>query len=191
MLPGYLWQMPLSQGCSLQPIHGCCGIRLPCRFWPTLPKPLRSSIVPPLPINQARLPNLAYKNGHFDSHSWDFWNGLKSTPAPLFLSTLRLPLSISALSCIPHSLRFSLPLPFSLSLCLAVIGLIFFFFFKPSAEEPVGKHQAIFVGCWAWTRLDLGSSVWVYLLTPVLPAPKHGINESFRFVVSDPWMPLG
>lgn len=147
MLPGYLWQMPLSQGCSLQPIHGCCGIRLPCRFWPTLPKPLRSSIVPPLPINQARLPNLAYKNGHFDSHSWDFWNGLKSTPAPLFLSTLRLPLSISALSCIPHSLRFSLPLPFSLSLCLAVIGLIFFFF-----VNPVQKSQ------WESTKLYLSAA---------------------------------
>lgn len=170
MLPGYLWQMPLSQGCSLQPIHGCCGIRLPCRFWPTLPKPLRSSIVLPLPINQARLPNLAYKIGHFDNHIWDFWNGLKSTPTPLFFSTLCLSLSPSPLSCIPHSVRFSLRLPFSLSSCLAVIGVIFFF--KPSAAELEGKHQAIFVGCWAWTCLDFGSSVWVYLLTPVLPALK-------------------
>lgn len=44
-LPGYLWQMPLYRGRSLQPIHGCCGMRLPRRFWPARSKPLGSRSV--------------------------------------------------------------------------------------------------------------------------------------------------
>lgn len=49
MLPGYLWQMPLNRGCSLQAIHGCCGMKLPCWLCPTLPRALEGSIVLPLP----------------------------------------------------------------------------------------------------------------------------------------------
>lgn len=80
MLPGYLWQMPLNRGDCLQPIHGCCGMRLPHLLWSALPKPFRSSVVFLLTVSliyQARLPNLEYKYGQLNNLSFDIWNTLQ------------------------------------------------------------------------------------------------------------------
>lgn len=114
MLPGYLWQMPLYWGRCLRPIHGCCGMRLPRRFWPALPKPFGSSVVSPLPITSSpKIPNLVYKNG---LDVWDSDNHRLQRPRDylravaaglLHPSPARLPLllSPSSLSSVPGSSR--------------------------------------------------------------------------------------
>lgn len=120
--------MPVYRGRSLQPIHGCCEMRLPHRFWPALPKPLGRSVVSPLTVSlnyQTRVPNLVYKNGYFNNHSFDFWNNLKNhisleyqfalAPLLYIFSLLHPCFFPSPLSCIPRSLSFSLPLPSTLS----------------------------------------------------------------------------
>lgn len=71
MLPGYLWQMPLNRGCSLQAIHGCCGMRLPHWLCPTLPRALEGSIVLPLPAW------LSGMNGVFHNPPWNLWDNMK------------------------------------------------------------------------------------------------------------------
>lgn len=60
-LPCYLWQMPLNTGCSLQPIHGRCGMRLPHWFWPALPKLLEGAFSPSLEPLEQRPPKLGCK----------------------------------------------------------------------------------------------------------------------------------
>lgn len=150
MLPGYLWQMPLYWGRCLRPIHGCCGMRLPRRFWPALPKPFGSSVVSPLPITSSpKIPNLVYKNGldvwDSDNHRLQRPRGyLRAVAAGLLHpSPARLPLllSPSSLSSVPGSSRADL-------------------------FGEWGKHQVIFVSCWVWTCFmldDFGTLCWLYL----------------------------
>lgn len=114
MLPGYLWQMPLYWGRCLRPVHGCCGMRLPRRFWPALPKPFGSSVVSPLPITSSpKIPNLVYTNGldvwDSDNHRLQRPRGyLRAVaagllhPSPAWLPLL---LSPSSLSSVPGSSR--------------------------------------------------------------------------------------
>lgn len=186
--------MPLSQGCSLQPIHGCCGIRLPRRFWPTLPKLLSSTVVPPLPINPIRP----------GSQTWLTRMDILTTTVAAFgidWSSLQHPLCIFFSPPYPYLflLRPVLhtPLPQALSpspfFSLFMLGCYWTDFFLARCSRASGKAPSYICQLLSLDWLHhFGSSVWVYLPTPVPPAYLlcSEIRNKWEicFVVSDPWI---
>lgn len=183
--------MPLNWGCSLQPIHGSCGIRLLQQFWPALPKLFGSSAVSPLtlslnsirPVIQTWFAEWTFQEPPIFTFGivWRITNYRSiQTPSLCTFSQLHPSFPLSYFPSVLHpSPAYPTPSPsFSLSLlpflCLAVPGLIYL------SQNRRARGKAPGYIC-QLLRLDLlhgrwlRLSVWVYLLTPAPPASSASL----------------
>lgn len=178
-LPGYLWQMPLYRGRSLQPIHGCCGMRLPRRFWPARSKPLGSrSVVSRFAItlnDQTSVPEPGFTRMDILRATLLTFGIVWPTtrlkedqfiPPPVFCTFFFSPFLLHHPPAL--SLQFALPLPSFLSslLCRSWTDL-----FGPQRQSEWESTRLYLSAAWMYFLVvDFGASVWVYLLAPAPPA---------------------
>lgn len=143
MLFGYLWQMPVHQARSPQPIHGCCGMRLQQWFWPAL-----------LILQQALSPLTTSPKIRLGPQSWlatvdtEWATFGVLLPVRVFFSSSPPLSALSLLSC---------SLFLSLSLLLLSLGLIYL-----AGRSPAGGKAPGYI-C-RLQRLDLLHGRWPGIL---------------------------
>lgn len=173
MLPCYLWQLLLHHACSLQSIHGCCGMRLQQQFWDTHPNHLEVALHPSK-CHENRITKYYLQEGPHQHNYFHFLEYFEDLTPTILLFTLFFVLpQLSPVK--PTPIHF---------MCLSLFSVFFPWLFLDifispcAAQNQRESTQAIFVSHWGWTFFvvdDPGSFICIFLLTPAAPSssPSH------------------
>lgn len=194
--------MPLNWGCSLQPIHGSCGIRLLQQFWPALPKLFGSSAVSPLtlslnsirPVIQTWFAEWTFQEPPIFTFGivWRITNYRSiQTPSLCTFSQLHPSFPLSSFPSVLHPSPAYPTLLLSPSPSFPFFAWLFqdWFIYLRTAELE-GKHRDIFVSCWGWTCFtvdDLGSLFGFTCSHLHLLPPQHYCVAVWYLSFQDRW----